>query len=278
MIMKSISIVYGSNPSITRGKHINSGKTGGKWVKKKKVEENMHSSIVSPRRQDVLRRVVLLGTPLVLGILELGHPLLDHMNPIKMLAPIVTWWIILHLLLVPLFALMGWMLFLLLQDVHNRAATLSRYATVVYISFTIGYDTAVGLNSGILVSNAVALPSAQQAVIQQAMHQLFVNPAIILSYYILLGAGIVSISSAAWALSRAGVPRLPVFVLLGAILSAYSHATPFGPLGSACFFLAALWIELVWRKVARKENDAMAVSPATLREGEILVNVSSGEQ
>src|SRR5438132_14166770 len=91
----------------------------------KKVEENMQNAIVSLRRQDVLRRVVLLGTPLILGILELGHPLLDHMNPIKMLAPIVTWWIILHLLLVPLFALMGWMLFLLLQDVHNRAATVS---------------------------------------------------------------------------------------------------------------------------------------------------------
>src|SRR2546421_2697276 len=244
----------------------------------KKVEENMQNAIVSPRRQDVLRRVVLLGTPLVLGILELGHPLLDHMNPIKMLAPIVTWWIILHLLLVPLFALMGWMLFLLLQDVHNRAATVSRYATVVYISFTIGYDTAVGLNSGILVSNAVALPSAQQGVIEQAMHQLFVNPAIILSYYILLGAGIVSISSAAWALSRAGVPRLPVFVLLGAILSAYSHATPFGPLGSACFFLVALWIELVWRKVPRSEKDARTVSPASHKGGEILVNVSGGEQ
>ena len=238
----------------------------------------MHSTIVTPRRQDVLRRVVLLGTPLILGILELGHPLLDHMNPIKMLAPIATWWIILHLLLVPLFALMGWMLFLLLQDVHNRAATVSRYATVVYISFTIGYDTAVGLNSGILVSNAVALPNAQQAVIQQAMHQLFVNPAIILSYYILLGAGIVSISSAAWALSRAGVPRLPVFVLLGAVLSAYSHATPFGPLGSACFFLAALWIELVWRKIPRSEKDVSAVSQASHKGEEILVNASSGEK
>jgi hypothetical protein len=239
-----------------------------------KGEENMQNAIVSPRRQDVLRRVVLLGTPLALGILELGHPLLDHTNPIKMLAPIVTWWIILHLLLVPLFALMGWTIFLLLQDVHNRAATMSRYATVVYISFTIGYDTAVGLNSGILVSNAVALSSAQQTIIQQAMQQLFVNPAIILSYYILLGAGIVSISSAAWALSRAGVPRLPVFVLLGAILSAYSHATRFGPLGSACFFLAALWIELVWSKVPRSEKDVTAVSTASHKGGEILVNVS----
>ena len=37
MIMESISIVYGSNPSITRDEHTKSGKTGGKWVKKKKV-------------------------------------------------------------------------------------------------------------------------------------------------------------------------------------------------------------------------------------------------
>ncbi len=29
----------------------------------KRVEENMQNGIVSPRRQDVLRRVVLLGTP-----------------------------------------------------------------------------------------------------------------------------------------------------------------------------------------------------------------------
>jgi hypothetical protein len=55
------------------------------------------------------------------------------------------------------------------------------------------------------------------------------------------------------------------------MLSAYSHATPFGPLGSACFFLAALWIELVWRKVPRIENDARVVSPASHKGGEILV-------
>src|SRR5437588_13056268 len=243
----------------------------------KKVEENMQNGIVSPRRQDVLRRVVLLGTPLLLCILELGHPLLDHTNPIRMLAPIVTWWIILHLLLVPLFALMGWTFFLLLQGVQNRAAALCRYATVVYISFSIGYDTAVGLNSGILSSNALALPNAQQIVVQDAMHHLFVSPAIVLSYYILLGAGIVSICSAAWALADTGVPRLPVLVLLGTMLSAYSHATPFGPLGSACFFLAALWIELVWRKLPRKENEARDIALASHGEGDLVVNVSGGE-
>lgn len=219
----------------------------------------MQRAVFFSTRLDTLRRVVLFGTPLVLTVLELGHPLLDHTNPIKMLAPITTWWIILHLLLVPLFALMGWTFFLLLRGIENRAATLCRFATVVYISFTIGYDTLVGLNSGILVSNALALSNAQQAIVQGAIQQLFMSGPIILTYYILLGAGIVSICAAALALAQAGVPRLPIFVLLGTLLSAYSHATPFGPLGSACFFLAALWIELVWRKVPQPENE---VAPA----------------
>ena len=218
----------------------------------------MQDTSISQYRRDTLRRAVLLGTPLLLVVLELGHPLLDHTNPIKMLAPITTWWITLHLLLVPLFALMGWAFYLLLRGIENKAATFCRFATVVYISFTIGYDTLVGLNSGILASNALALPNAQQAIIQGAIQQLFMSAPIILTYYILLGSGIVAICSAALALAQAGVPRLPIFVLLGTLLSAYSHATPFGPLGSACFFLAALWIELVWRKVPQPGNEVIA--------------------
>ncbi len=220
----------------------------------------MQRTTVSPHRQDILRRFVLLGTPLTLGILELGHPLLDFMNPIKMLSPIAVWWIILHMLQIPLFGLMGWALYLLIQDVHSRAATISRYTAGVYIAFAIGYDSAVGLSISILVSNASILPNTQQGIIQQAIQQLLSNPAIVLTNLIVLGAGAVAICSAAWALFHAGAPRLPLFILLGALLAAYSHAMPFGPLGNACFFLAALWIELVWRRFPSKEKDALAIS------------------
>jgi hypothetical protein len=236
----------------------------------------MQSIMVSPRRQKVLHRVVLLGTPLTLAILELGHPLLDRMNPISMLAPIATWWIVLHVLLVPLFALMGWALFLLIRDVHSPAATISRYATVVFTAFAIEYDSVVGLNAGILASNADTLPKAQQSIILQGIHQLFANPAIVLSGYILVLAGVVSIFAAAWALLQAGVPRLPAFVLLGTVLAAYSHALPFGPLGSTCFFLAALWIELVWRKLPGKENETTAAPPVPGLHGSNTAEVSSG--
>ena len=238
----------------------------------------MQTAIGSSRRQEVLHRMILLGTPLVLGILEFGHPLLDHTNPIKMLAPIATWWIVLHLLLIPLFALMGYAIFLLIRDVQSPAATICRYVTVVYISFAIGYDTLVGLTSGVLVSNVGTFTHTQQSILQEAMHQFYISPAITISAYILVVSGLVSICSAAWALSQAGVPLLPVIVLVGTILTAYSHALPFGPIGSACFFVAALWIELVWRKSPGREAHRMDIAPVTHKDEELILNVSSGEQ
>src|SRR5205807_1324769 len=72
--------------------------------------------------------------------------------------------------------------------------------------------------------------------------------------------GVVAICSAAWALYRVGVPRLPVIVLLGTLLSTYSHALPYGPVGTTCFLLAVLWIELVWRRSPRVENSPAAIT------------------
>lgn len=204
--------------------------------------------LVATRRYIVWRRIILLGTPALLIILELGHPALDRIHTISMLTPIYTWWIVLHILLIPLFALMGWAFFLLVEGIQSRAATLCRYAAVLYTSFSIGFDMVAGLSSGTLVSNALSLPPTQQAIVQEMISQLLNSPAITLSFYLLLLSGIATISLAALALARAGVSRLPVLLLLGTILSAYSHALPLGPLGTACFLEAAIWIEFVWRK------------------------------
>ena len=222
----------------------------------------MSSFALASTRQHVWHRWVLFGTPLMLGVLELGHPLLNHEDTIGMLRPIAAWWIVLHLLLVPLFVLMGWTFFLLLRGVENRAATLSRYATVVYVAFSIGYDTMVGLGSGIMVSTALPLPSAQQVIVQQTLRGLYTNPATLVSYYILLGSGLVAIGAMLWALAQEGVPLVPLLVLAGTGFSAYSHALPFGPMGSVCFLLAALWIELVWRRSREQKAEVSAAEPA----------------
>jgi len=70
---------------------------------------------------------------------------------------------------------------------------------------------------------------------------------------------------------------LPVIVLLGTVLTAYSHALPFGPLGSACFFVAALWIELVWRKSPIGEKHGANIAASTHKDGVLTGNVVSGE-
>jgi hypothetical protein len=95
--------------------------------------------------------------------------------------------------------------------------------------------------------------------------------------YIPVISGIVSISAAAWALYLAGVPLLPVIVLLGTVLTAYSHALPFGPIGSACFFVAALWIELVWRKHPDAEKHGAKIAASTRKDEVLTGNVVSGE-
>ncbi len=109
------------------------------------------------------------------------------------------------------------------------------------------------------------------------MHQFYISPAITLSGYILVISGIVSICTAAWALYHAGVPLLPVIVLLGTVLTAYSHALPFGPLGSTCFFISALWIELVWRKHPDGEKNRVGKFTSSYKDEVLTGNVVSGE-
>lgn len=104
-----------------------------------------------------------------------------------------------------------------------------------------------------------------------------ISTAITVSGYILVISGIVSICAAAWALYHAGVPLLPVIVLLGTVLTAYSHALPFGPLGSACFFVAALWIELVWRKAPGGERHDAKINESIHKDEMLTQNVMSGE-
>src|SRR5215217_7900724 len=53
-----------------------------------------------------LRRIILLGTPLVLSVLMLFHPS-PYDDILGELVPIAQWWIVLHTIQFVLFALMG---------------------------------------------------------------------------------------------------------------------------------------------------------------------------
>src|SRR5436190_6389625 len=85
-------------------------------------------------------RIVLFGAPFLLCLIELGHPVLDTTNTFRMLSPIVIWWIIMHIMIAPLFALMGWALWLLLEGIRGPIAWTSRVAASTFSVFAIGYE------------------------------------------------------------------------------------------------------------------------------------------
>jgi hypothetical protein len=64
-----------------------------------------------------IRRIIVLGTPLVIAILNLFHP--SNMA----IRPNLAWWLTLHILNLPLFALLGLAAILLLDGKLGLVAT-----------------------------------------------------------------------------------------------------------------------------------------------------------
>lgn len=84
-------------------------------------------------------------------MLELGHPaLLPGDDIVATIAPIATWSMAPHVLQVPLFALLGVAVFLLIRGLDSRAATVSRYAIAIFIVVYPAFDAAVGIASAVL--------------------------------------------------------------------------------------------------------------------------------
>jgi hypothetical protein len=190
-----------------------------------------------------LRRIVLLGTLLVLAILLLFHPS-PYDDVAGELLPMAGWWIALHTILFLLVPLMGMALWMLTAGLEGVVATLSRVAAVVFALFYDAGDAIAGISTGILAGSAeVGVLGERAAVV--AIETLWADPFKDLLFDIGRYAWIVALVLAAVALYQAGVPRLPlVLVALPAALVTFDHAFPFGSLTFGTFFVIALWLEL----------------------------------
>jgi hypothetical protein len=190
-----------------------------------------------------LRRIVLLGTPLVLTILLLFHPSpYDHVA--GELMPIANWWIALHTIVFGLIPLMGVALCMLTAGLEGVIATLSRVAAVVFALFYAAGDAIAGISTGILARSAQEGALGERAAVA-SIDTLFADPLKSLLFDIGRYAWVVALVLAAVALWRAGVPRLPLVLLaLPAYLVTLDHAFPSGSLTFGTFFVIAAWIEL----------------------------------
>lgn len=203
-----------------------------------------------------LRQLVIIFSPLTLGILEIWHP---SGNPNKSafdaIAPLVDWWLVLHLLQVPLFGLVGVGVLLMVGNLRGWAATISRIGILFFLLFYTTLDAITGIASGVLIRSAKNLPPEVKFFVSKQVNLFFFDPIIgggTLSLIGILGAGgwFVGLTAAAIALSQVGVDRLSViFLILAAILFGLSHTPPTGPLGLFFFFFAATRIEpYLWNK------------------------------
>jgi hypothetical protein len=181
-------------------------------------------------RHLALRRLLLIGTPVVLAVLMIVHQLIDQFEqPGAFLA--------LHLLLLPLFALMGVAIWELLEGVSGAVAWAARVAAFLFL---VGY-VALDAISGIAASAILASGASWS---KEATRALFASGPAAVPTTVAVLAWRVSVLSGAWALYRAGRPLAPLVLLVASTLWLnQNHGGLRGVVVFGGFALAAVWLE-----------------------------------
>lgn len=190
----------------------------------------------------LFRRLVLLGTPLALAVLELFHPTASTGNALTDLGHRLPIWMAVHLLQLPLFGLMALAVSFLLGSARGVVATAGRIALWFFLVFYIAFDTLAGVAAGLALGSAAGQsPEYQQGILR--LFESFNFSPIVLVINALGALGwVVSVIGAAYVVRQSGAPRFAIICLLLSTMFAM-HAPPTGPLGLMFFLVAAAGIE-----------------------------------
>jgi hypothetical protein len=196
-----------------------------------------------------LRRLVLLGAPLALALLEILHPRAVGVGENVEQA---GWFFAFHMIQLPLIGLMALAVYLLTDGLEGRPVNVSRWAIGVFAVFFSAYDATAGIATGFALRNAQGLPAEAQTAVYEAVKDMpGLSLIFVLSIVGTLG-WVVAMISAALALRRAGASRGPsVLLVLAGVFLMGGHPYPFGTLAFGCFFAATAWLELDPRTSAR---------------------------
>jgi hypothetical protein len=190
----------------------------------------------------VLRKLVLLGTPLALAILQILHP---QPRGVAEAVEQGGWFMWFHIIQVPLIGLIALAVYLLTEGLEGRAVMVSRWAIGVFAVFFSAYDAAAGIATGYALRNAQGLSAEGQAAVYEAVIDM---PGLSLIFGLSIvgtGAWVVALIAAAIALRRAGAPLGPfILLILAGVFLMGGHPSPAGTLAFGCFFLATAWLVL----------------------------------
>src|SRR5215213_5618814 len=152
----------------------------------------------------VLRRLVLLGAPLALALLEVFHP--EQPGGVADAIEQGGRFMWFHIIQVPLIGLIALAVYLLTEGLEGRAVMVSRWALGVFAVFFSAYDAAAGIATGYALRNAQELPAeAQEGVYEAVIDMPGLSLIFGLSIVGTLG-WVVALIAAAIALRRPGAP------------------------------------------------------------------------
>jgi hypothetical protein len=187
------------------------------------------------------RRVILLSVPSLYILLGLLHP---TANPA--LGDETDLFVRLHIAQLLLIVGLGYVLWLLVEGVTNRAATLARALIIPFVVAYTALDAILGIAWGIATETANDLPAADQHGAGRLVDELISgdpDPRGLILYW---GAGLLwlAVALAVVAALRGTAPTgALVSMALGATVFTLGHAPPAGPVGMGLFVLGIAWTE-----------------------------------
>ena len=189
----------------------------------------------------VLRRALLLGVPALYIVLGLLHP---TTNP--ELGDETDLFIGLHIAQLFLITGLAFVLWLLVEDVNNRAAVVARVLIIPFVVAYTALDAILGIAWGIATETANELPVTDQPGAGQLIDELIAgdpDPRGLILYW---GAGLLwlAVALAVVAALRGTAPVTAlVLMALGAAVFTLGHARPMGPIGMGLFLAGIVWFE-----------------------------------
>jgi hypothetical protein len=202
----------------------------------------------------ILRRICLLGAPLVLISIETFHPLgfTDDVYPVLSRPGFFyfgPWWFsTLHTIQTPMVGVVAAGLLLLLVGLSGLWAWVARGAALVWVVYYTVLDSIQGIFLGWIIAKSLDAPAETQRFVATLTQDMYTDRVIggVSSVVSLTGswAFLVAASATALALAQRGAPLWPLcaLVLAGQIIQ-LSHAHPYGPVGFSLVILATLGLE-----------------------------------
>lgn len=191
------------------------------------------------------RRMLILGPPLALGVWETIHPRPD-VN-VQSVMEIATWFMVFHLVQLPLIVLVAVSVYLLADSLGRARAWTTTVGLAVFLVFFSAYDSWAGVATGNALRTARDFSPAEQDAVWEVVedwpgfHPIAFPLGIVASlafFIVLVGLAI--------AARRAGASRAQwILLALAGVFFLGGHPFPFGTLAFGCLFLAALLLE--WR-------------------------------